>query len=143
MLKIAFLQGTTYVGETPIVVTNVANAKLWVPNPPNTNPQPPEVYLTPVKMDSQKDVAEANRFLATKVPTKDFCLTAKSGTYKGRRGIILANGLVLVATGKINLLPKEGEKGCVCGRGLAPAEGSDIEIFEVKSRCVVAAAKKK
>lgn len=145
LIKIAFMSGTTALGGTPWMVTNVKNAKLYYPNPPVTNPPELTVYLTPatISFGTKHDVDEANHFLGSKLPTNEFCLTAKAMTFQGKRRVVLANGAVLIAAGKVDLLPKDGEHGCVCGRGLARTAGSEFEIFEITSRCATAPAKKK
>ena len=93
------------------------------------------VQLSPATGEKkhEHEVGEANLFLAMKPPTKAFCLQVT--TQKGGKTLLLANGLVVAAAGDRALLPKEGKSGCVCGIGLAPAPGSDMEQFEAQKRC--------
>jgi hypothetical protein len=88
----------------------------------------------------QHDVAEANLFFAAKPPTKQFCLNIE--VLKGNpKTILLANGLLLAATGDLALLPKEGKSACLCGKGEPPAAGSDMERFHIEKRCDTAKKK--
>jgi hypothetical protein len=135
LLKIWFLQGSTNLANTPLLLTNVKLATLA------ETQGYLYIQLTPAVISSQPAVDEANKFLASKTPTGEFCLNVKSVLVKSKRAVILSNGMIAVATGKIDLLPPNGKSGCVCGRGLAPANGSEIEIFEVQSRCVTAKKK--
>lgn len=135
LLKIWFLQGSTNLANTPLLLTNVKLATLA------ETQGYLYIQLTPAVISSQPAVDQANKFLASKTPTGQFCLTVKSVLVKSKRAVILSNGMIAVATGKIDLLPPNGKTGCVCGRGLAPADGSEFEIFEVQSRCDTAKKK--
>jgi hypothetical protein len=128
LLNIAFLQGSTYLVNTPVQVSNVLVAKIFA----NAQNQL-LLSLTPVNTrQMQHSIDEANVFLSQKLPTKEFCLQVT--TLKG--GLIqLANGLVIEATGKTSLLPKEGKSGCVCGRGLPALPGHNTFRFDVMSAC--------
>lgn len=129
-LKIAFLQGSNYLANTPFLVSDVVKATLVY----NSTYNIVSVFLTPAPTGAkhEHDVTEANAFLAMKTPTKEFCLTVLR--LKNDR-LLLGNGLIVAAAGDLKLLPKEGASGCVCGRGLAPAPKTYVERFEVKARC--------
>jgi|GEM_PF-3693018 len=128
LIKIWFNNGTTSLAQTPLAVVNVKTAKL------EDSGGYMILTLTPVSGLGHK-VDEANAFLAAKVPTKEFCLAGKIADYLGKRGFILANGMVVILTGNLSVVPDNGKAACLCGRGLAPGASGDIELFEVKSRC--------
>lgn len=130
--KLAFMQGSTYLANTPITVSGVTMAQLVY----NPTYNVLTVKLTPVASakKNEHDIEEANAFLATKLPSKkEFCLEVMRLAHDRLR---LANGMIVAAAGDLKLLPKEGKSGCVCGRGLEPAHGSNMERFEVMQACV-------
>lgn len=138
MVKISFMSGSTYYGNTPANITNVVTAKLIYDS---TN-QVYGIQMTPATGAGkhQHDVAQANIFFAAKPPTKQFCLNVE--VMKGSpKTILLANGLLLAATGDLALLPKEGKGACLCGTGQPPAAGSDMEQFHIEKRCDTAKKK--
>jgi hypothetical protein len=136
LIKIWFNDGTTSLAQTPLAVVNVKTAKL------EDSGGYMILTLTPVSGLGHK-VDEANAFLNSKVPTKEFCLGGKVADYLGKRGFILANGMVVILTGNLSVVPDNGKAACLCGRGLAPGAAGDIELFEVKGRCDIAPPPKK
>ena len=131
MLQIKFSNSSGNLANTPVYITNVVTAKLVY----NQTYGVLTVQLTPATGGGKHEhaTAEANVFLAMKPPTRQFCLEVD--VLKGHKTLLLANGMVVAATGKVALLPPEGKSGCVCGKGLPPAKGSDMEQFEVEKRC--------
>lgn len=129
-LKIAFVQGQTFLANTPFLVSDVVKATLVY----NSTYNILSVALTPAPSGKKhgNGVVEANAFLAMKTPTKEFCLEVLR--LKGDR-LRLDNGLIVAAAGDLKLLPKEGASACLCGRGLAPAPKTYLERFDVKARC--------
>jgi len=128
--------------NTPFLVSDVANAKLYF----NSTWQVMCVGLTPAPGTNQgkHEIDGANEFVAMKRPTKSYCMTVTAMEHGGHKVVRLANGAIVVATGKLGLLPKKGKSGCVCGRGLDPDAGSKIGRFEVQKRCdTMKPAKKK
>jgi len=134
MIQIEFDDNTGHsLANTPFLVSNVANAKLYF----NSQWLVMCVGLTPVAGINydKHEIDAANEFIAMKRPTKAYCMTVTPTTHGGHRMVKLANGAIVLASGKIGLLPKNGKSGCVCGRGLVPAAGSKIGRFEVQKRC--------
>lgn len=127
--KIGFVQGSTYLANTPFIVVNVIKAQLVL----NTQTNTISVHLYPATggKKHEHDIEAANLFLAMKPPTKEVCLEVES--LKGGK-VLLANGLVLTQAGDLKLFPKEGKSGCVCGRGLAAKTGG-MERFEAMRAC--------
>jgi hypothetical protein len=143
MVQIEFDDASGHsLANTPFVVSDVANAKLYY----NAQWMVMCVGLTPAPGTNQEkhDIDGANEFIAMKRPTKSYCLTVTAMNHHGHKVLRLANGAIVLATGKLGLLPKDGKSGCVCGRGLVPAAGSHMGRFEVQKRCeTMKPAKKK
>jgi hypothetical protein len=131
LLQIVFndLNGN-HLANTPAYITGVVTATLNY----NTSYGVYTVQLTPAvgTKKHQHDIAAANAFTAMKLPTKQVCLQV---TRRDDKTIMLMNGQVLAVTGDLALLPAKGKSGCVCGVGLPPASGSDMEQFKVEKRC--------
>jgi hypothetical protein len=140
MIQIEFDDSTGHpLANTPFLISDVANARLYF----NSQWLVMCVGLTPAPGINQgkHDIDGANEFVAMKRPTKPFCMTVTPLEHGGHRMVRLANGAVVMATGKLGLLPKNGKSGCVCGRGLVPEAGSKIGRFEVQNRCNTVAKK--
>jgi len=142
MVQIEFDDATGHsLANTPFVVSDVANAKLYY----NAQWKVMCVGLTPAPGINQgkHEIDGANEFIAMKRPTKSYCMTVTTMEHAGHKVVRLANGAVVLATGKLGLLPKTGKWGCVCGRGLVPDAGSKMGRFEVQKSCVTAKPAKK
>jgi hypothetical protein len=142
MVQIEFDDATGHsLANTPFVVSDVANARLYY----NSQWMVMCVGLTPAPGTGQgkQDIDGANEFIAMKRPTKSYCMTVKVMEHAKHKVVRLANGAILIASGKLGLLPKTGKSACLCGRGVDPEAGSKIARFDVQKLCNTATPAKK
>jgi hypothetical protein len=143
LAKVVFMQGSTALANTPIMVSDVMTATLVESTLAGESAL--VVQLTPAPTTGSKhDVDSANLLLASKLPTREFCLRVTGRTVHGKRVLRLDNGLVLIAAGRTALAPADGGASCLCGRAIPPSKTSaGFARFDIRAVCQTAKAKKK
>lgn len=131
IISLQMQQNNANVANTPLLLVNVRLANLL--NPCNTDSDaPPCLSLTPASPNP--GVEEANRFLAARSTTQEFCLPGELSTRNGARYFTLANGLIVRLMGKLADVSESG-RTCLCGVMGTPPEPLDTIAFEVRGMC--------
>ncbi|HEX8152723.1 MAG TPA: hypothetical protein VF698_06335 [Thermoanaerobaculia bacterium] len=131
ILGLQMQQKNLNVANTPLLITNVRLADL---NDQCFAGIPPCLAMTPASSAPAPGVKEANRFLAERSTTKEFCLPGVLSARKGNRYFALENGLIVRLIGALEKLPADG-KTCLCGVVATTPEPLDTIAFDVRGTC--------
>ncbi|HET7437787.1 MAG TPA: hypothetical protein VFN10_23985 [Thermoanaerobaculia bacterium] len=129
LISVQMQQQNVNVANTPLLITNVRLANLMSSC---YQAIPPCLVLTPAAQAPGTD--EANRFLAQRSTTEEYCLPGTVTTRDDARYFTLANGLVVRLMGNLEGIGAKG-KECLCGVVATTPEPLNTIAFEVRKKC--------
>ena len=131
ILSLQMQQKNVNVANTPLLIANVRVANLIDQCFAGV---PPCLTMTPATSPTAPGVKEANRFLAERSTTKEFCLPGVLSARSGNRYFALENGLIVRLMGALDKVPADG-KTCLCGVVATTPEPLDTIAFDVRGIC--------